>query len=79
VSDTTMGDTIAHYRVNMGHHWLHAVAMGDAMAVLKRLKEDDPVWQRPDVELVACKPIDAWNGPFPKPGKMRIWTVGADD
>ena len=38
-----MGDTIAHYRVHQGHHWLHAVAMGDAMAVLKRLKEDDPV------------------------------------
>ena len=68
-------DTIAHYRVKLGRMWLHAVAAGDAAAALTRLGEDDAVWQRTGVELVACKPLDAWYGPFPRGGAIKLWTV----
>jgi len=75
---TDAPDTIAHYRVKLGRVWLHAVVAGAADAVLERLGEDDAVWQRTGVELVACRPLDAWYGPFPKGGAIRLWTVEED-
>jgi len=66
-------DTFAHYRVKLGRQWLHAVAMGEAEAVRKRLADDDPIWQRPSLELVACQSIDDWFGPFPAAGRVKYW------
>jgi hypothetical protein len=68
-------DTFAHYRVRIGGVWLHAVAAGTAEAVRSRLAAGDDVWLRAGVELLACKSVDEWNGPFPKGGGVRQWLV----
>jgi hypothetical protein len=64
-------DTIAHYRVKLGGVWLHGVALGTA--VRARLAADDPIWTRPDVELLASRPLDAWYGPFPRGDAIKLW------
>jgi len=71
-------DMIAHYRVAMGKWWWHAVALGTAEDVRKRLADIDQVWTRPTLELVASKPLDAWNGPFPRGGGVKFWAVEED-
>jgi hypothetical protein len=72
MSDT---DTIAHYRVKLDAVWLHAVALGSAAAVRKRLNDADSIWQREAVELVGEQPVDTWHGPFPRVGGIKQWLV----
>jgi hypothetical protein len=71
-------DTITHLRVKVGATWLHAVAAGTEAEVRKRLEDADEVWKRPGVECCASRPIDAWQGPFPKAGGIRQWAVEED-
>jgi hypothetical protein len=73
-----MTDKISHYSVKVAQITLHAVCVGDAHAVLERLRNDDPLWTRPSVLLVDCKDLGDWFGPFPSPGHIKFWVVEED-
>ena len=66
---------IAHYRVRVGDVWLHAVRCGTEQEVAAHLRDADPVWTRPGVELLATRAMFDWFGPFPKAGTTKHWLV----
>lgn len=70
---------ITHYRVQLGDVWLHAVRCGAWQEVIKQLRDLDPVWTRPGVELVAARPLVAWFGPFPAQGHTKHWLVEVEE
>ena len=70
---TAESDTFTHYRVKVGPVWFHAVRMGAAMPVLDALRDEDPLWARVSVELMASRPTFDWMGPFPAAGHTKYW------
>lgn len=70
-----VAEQISHYRVKIGPVWLHAVTCMRADRALEHLRASDPVWLRSEVELVQCRDLDSWFGPFPVPGHVKHWLV----
>jgi hypothetical protein len=70
---------VLHFRVKLGELWIHAIGIGEPLAVRKRLEDDDPIWQRPSVELVDCRRLGDSMGPFPAGDRIKFRAVEADD
>ena len=74
----TGAETVTQYRVKLGPIWLHAVMIGHALKVIEQLREIDPIWTRPSVELVASRSFAEWMGPWPRATGVKLWLADED-